>query len=171
MKEDKEEGDGSERVFIYFLIRVWKRYRIEGRRRGGGNERREGRRESMRKKIVHKGESLKSGEDDSLGRRVWKVLLEQENILVFNTEHLKTSKGFQEPSYFLFSPLCAKLFWQAFLQVSQNIHKFRFYLGINPQRGSIKINWNAKAQLQLLQEIRSKLAVNLKCQYSAYLTF
>lgn len=88
-----------------------------------------------------------------------------------NTEHLKTNKGFQEPSYFLFSPFCAKLFWQACLQVSQNIHKFRFYLGINPQRGSIKINWNAKAQLQLLQEIRSKLAVNLKCQCSAYLTF
>lgn len=88
-----------------------------------------------------------------------------------NTEHLKTNKGFQEPFYFLFSPFCAKLFWQACLQVSQNIHKFRFYLGINPQRGSIKINWNAKAQLQLLQEIRSKLAVNLKCQCSAYLTF
>lgn len=88
-----------------------------------------------------------------------------------NTEQLKTNKGFQEPSYFLFSPFCAKLFWQACLQVSQNIHKFRFYLGINPQRGSIKINWNAKAQLQLLQEIRSKLAVNLKCQCSAYLTF
>lgn len=53
---------------------------------------------------TRKGESLKSGEDDSLGRRVWKVLLEQENILVFNTEHLKTSKGFQEPSYFLSPP-------------------------------------------------------------------
>lgn len=52
----------------------------------------------MRKRIVHK----KGGEDDSLGRRVWKVLLEQENTLVFNT-----SKGFQEPFYFLFSPfLC-----------------------------------------------------------------
>lgn len=46
----------------------------------------------MRKRIVHKkGREVRVERMDSLGRREWKVLLEQENILVFNNEHLKVS--------------------------------------------------------------------------------